>query len=427
MTEVLNILIFPLILIIFLQNNLIFKYCSTSYKKINYKLESIILNFFVILNLILFISFFDLKIQITSIFLLSYFILCNFLYFNIKKNIFIINNFLFLLIIFYVLAIYIIANPDLSWDGKFHWYKRSLNFYQNMGFQNLLSLPKYEYPHFGSYLWALFWSISPVKFEYLGRIFYLFMYLLSIFTMVDLIKNKLIKKLLFVFLSLICFNFNHFTGNQDILVFSLIIFLTRYLYLIYEEKNNSYINSLLFVLINNIILWIKYECIIFVILSYTLIIFSKMFRSNYKLVVFFGISLIFTILLKLGISEIYKINLNASFQFSGDYKIKELFNIQLFFYKFYFLIKYFIFSMFKNPVLILGFISLAIIYFRKIKLSFLIITFFVLLNLSTFFIFYIIQLDFEWHVINGIDRYMLQYSGVSILFIIIVLNKYYKN
>ena len=427
MIEIINIFIFPLILIIFLQNNLLSKFLNDNYTVKILFLDQIILNLFILLNLILIISLLNLNIEITITLTVVYFLLSNFLFFSLKKNFFFIYNFLFLLIIFYIFSAQIAAYPDLSWDGKFHWYKRALNFYQNMGFENLSSLPKYEYPHFGSYIWAFFWSISPLKLEYFGRLFYLFLYLLSIFSICDLVINQKIKNLSFVFFSLIAFNLNHFTGNQDIIVFSLIIFLTRYVYLIYISKDDGILNYLIFILINNTIIWIKYECFVYVLLSYFILIISKFLNKKFDKVYLLTLFLFITILFKISISKIYQINLDASFQFSGDYNFKELFYLENIIYKIFFIIKYYLFSLFKNPLLLFGFFSLFIIFFKRISFLTPILIFFLLLNLSTFSIFYIIQSDFEWHVVYGIDRYMLQYSGVSILFIIILLNNLFRN
>ena len=296
-----------------------------------------------------------------------------------------------------------------------------------MGFENLSNLPKYEYPHFGVYLWAFFWSINPLNFEYFGRLFYLFLYLLSIFSIVDLINNKNLKLILFITLSLITFNFDHFTGNQDILVFSLIVFLSRYLYLICEKREETLFNFILFILINNIILWTKYECIVYVISSYSILLIYKLFKKDYKYFLLIFLSFLFTLILKLSISELYQINLNASFQFSGEYDLFKLFDINLFFYKFYVILKYYLFSMFKNPVILIGYISLTLILLQKINISWINVFLFILFNLSSFLIFYIIQIDFEWHVAYGIDRYILQYSGFSILFLVVFLNKTFKN
>lgn len=427
MIEIINIILFPLALIIFFQNHLFAKLLKKKFGKGNTHFDYYILNLFIILNLILLVSLFNFDIQFTIIIISIYFILVNIFNFSFKIISKSIYSLLILIIIFYVLSTYIVANPDLGWDGKFHWYKKALNFYQNMGFENLSNLPKYEYPHFGVYLWALFWSINPINFEYFGRLFYLFLYLLSIFSIVDLLNNKNLKLILFIALSLIIFNFNHFTGNQDILVFSLVIFLSRYLYLIHEKKEQTLFNFILFILINNIILWIKYECIVYVILSYSILLIYKLLKKDYKYFLLIFLSFLFTIIFKLSISQFYQINLNASFQFSGEYDLFKLFDINLFFYKFYIILKYYFFSLFKNPVILIGYISLALIFLQKIKISLTNVFLFILFNLSSFLIFYIIQIDFEWHVAYGIDRHILQYSGFSILFLVVFFNKVFKN
>ena len=427
MIEIINIILFPLALIIFFQNHLFAKLLKKKFGKGNTHFDYYILNLFIILNLILLVSLFNFDIQFTIIIISIYFILVNIFNFSFKIISKSIYSLLILIIIFYVLSTYIVANPDLGWDGKFHWYKKALNFYQNMGFENLSNLPKYEYPHFGVYLWALFWSINPINFEYFGRLFYLFLYLLSIFSIVDLLNNKNLKLILFIALSLIIFNFNHFTGNQDILVFSLVIFLSRYLYLIHEKKEQTLFNFILFILINNIILWIKYECIVYVILSYSILLIYKLLKKDYKYFLLISLSFLFTIIFKLSISQFYQINLNASFQFSGEYDLFKLFDINLFFYKFYIILKYYFFSLFKNPVILIGYISLALIFLQKIKISLTNVFLFILFNLSSFLIFYIIQIDFEWHVAYGIDRHILQYSGFSILFLVVFFNKVFKN
>ena len=191
MIEIINIILFPLALIIFFQNHLFAKLLKKRFGKENSHFDYYILNLFIILNLILLVSLFNFDIKFTIIIVSIYFILVNIFNFSFKIISKSIYSLLILIIIFYVLSTYIVANPDLGWDGKFHWYKKALNFYQNMGFENLSSLPKYEYPHFGVYLWALFWSINPLNFEYFGRLFYLFLYLLSIFSIVDLLKTKI--------------------------------------------------------------------------------------------------------------------------------------------------------------------------------------------------------------------------------------------
>ena len=212
------------------------------------------------------------KINYAIYFIILYFFSTNI--FLLDKNIlknnksFILSNFV-IIIFFYVFAFEIVANPNLSWDCKFHWYLKSLNFYQDLGIRNLYFLPKYEYPHFGTFLWALFWKFNTIQHEYFGRLFYLFLYLLSIISFVEIFEtNRKNKIIIFAIISIISFNHQNFFGNQDILVFSLVVFLSKYIYLIFEKKNDVLLNYILIFLISNIILWIKYESFIFVLILY---------------------------------------------------------------------------------------------------------------------------------------------------------------
>ncbi len=425
MTEIFYIFVFPIILLFLFQNNFL-KAVGKNIRFENETIDFLLLNIFIFLNISLFLSMSFLKIESIILILALYLFFSNIIYFKIKNNFLYFKKFSIFLLIFYIFSFYIISNPDLGWDGKFHWYKRALNFFQNMGFENLSTLPKYEYPHLGSFIWALFWKAVPIAHEYFGRLFFLFLYLISIFSIVDLIKDKSFKYFLFISLSIICFNLNHFLGNQDILVFSLLLILSRYLYLIFEREQENLFNFMMFIFINNIIFWIKYESIIYLLTSYLVVIFFKLFKKNYKYLYLIFLGFVLSLMFKFLIYKHFQVNLNASFQFSGDYDLNLLFNFKIIIYKLFFIFKYYLISLFKNPIMIISFLTIIILFIKNVKLSKENLIIYALLNLSTFFIFFIIQSDFEWHVTNGIDRYMLQYSGFSILFIIIFVNKILK-
>jgi hypothetical protein len=429
MIELLNIIFFPILLILFLNNHYLFgleKYLTD--KKIEL-FDIYILNLFIILNIILILSIFDILLINIIYSVLIFFIISNFANLNIKiikMNLKRFSKYIFFIIIFYILSVLIVSNPDLDWDGKFHWYKRALSFYQDMGYENLKNLPKYEYPHFGSLLWAIFWKTNSLGYEYFGRLFYLFIYLLSIHSIIELVQNQKIKIYLFIAFAIICFDINHFLGNQDILLFSLIIFIARYTYLILLKKKANLYYIFKFILINNIIFWVKYESFVYVLIFYFIILISVyLSRQNRSLIILLS-GLTFSLILKAVFQYMYKINIDPSFQFSGNYSFIELFNFQNFITKNFFIFKYYIFSLFKNPIFIISYLILLIMFLNKKKLIIENLVIFLLFTLSTFFIFYIIQNDFQWHVINGISRYMFQYSGFSLIFIVDYLNKNFK-
>ena len=429
MIELLNIIFFPLLLILFLNNHFLFGLENYLTDKKIELFDIYILNLFIILNIILILSIFDILLINIIYSVLIFFIISNFANLNIKiikMNLKRFSKYIFFIIIFYILSILIVSNPDLDWDGKFHWYKRALSFYQDMGYENLKNLPKYEYPHFGSLLWAIFWKTNSLGYEYFGRLFYLFIYLLSIHSIIELVQNQKIKKYLFIAFTIICFDINHFMGNQDILLFSLVIFIARYTYLILLKKKANLYYIFQFILINNIIFWIKYESFVYVLIFYFIILISVYLSKQNRSLIILLSGLTFSLILKAVFQYMYKINIDPSFQFSGNYNLAELFNFQSFIIKNLFIFKYYIFSLFKNPIFIISYFILLIMFLNKKKLMKENLIIFLLFTLSTFFIFYIIQNDFQWHVVNGISRYMFQYSGFSLIFIVDYLNKNFK-
>ena len=121
---------------------------------------------------------------------------------------------------------------------KWFWYIKSLYFYQNYNFSYL---SQYEFnsfhPHFGSYLWAFFRELSLNKFEYSGRIFYAFLYISSLFFLIDKFEKNKIQNFIIIFLLLlITYNYKIFSGLQEILIFSFLVITTK---LIYEYINQK--------------------------------------------------------------------------------------------------------------------------------------------------------------------------------------------
>ena len=87
--------------------------------------------------------------------------------------------------------------PYLEWDAAVNWIFKVLNFKYNYSFKNLTNVPGLvEYPHLGTYLWAIFWKASFIDYEYTGRLVFIFIYLTSFFALVNNLKLNTIKKIL---------------------------------------------------------------------------------------------------------------------------------------------------------------------------------------------------------------------------------------
>ena len=86
-------------------------------------------------------------------------------------------------------------------------FYKALNFYDEGTIKKLTNQPLgdgYSYPFLGSLLWAFFWKISLISEEYSGRLFYVLLYILALFSLSDKLKTSLIPKIIFSLFRYIC-------------------------------------------------------------------------------------------------------------------------------------------------------------------------------------------------------------------------------
>ena len=114
------------------------------------------------------------------------------------------------------------------------------------------------YLHFGALLWGFFWKNSLLQFEYSGRLFYVFIFLVSIFSICDLLnkKNHIIILISSVII-LMCFDIFLFKGYQEVLIFSFLIYVSKniYHYILSQKK----LFLIICFLSLNFLPWIKNE------------------------------------------------------------------------------------------------------------------------------------------------------------------------
>ena len=142
--------------------------------------ESLILKSIIFINVLLVFSLLNISLNylIISLIVFSLILILK------KKGKFKINfnlkNFLIFIYIF-IISIILVYDLQLGWDAKFFWFLKTINFYQDNSLLNLEKIPATDYPHLGSYIWSFFWRFPFGSYEYLGRIFYVFLYIISIF------------------------------------------------------------------------------------------------------------------------------------------------------------------------------------------------------------------------------------------------------
>jgi len=395
------------------------------------------LNFFDLLSvnvifqftIYLFLSFFysNVSTLIALFFIFSLISLFIFLYRN--KNIKINKRLLLSILLFTIIVLcnfFSIANNfKLQWDAIAHWFWKTQNFYQNGNLTELSHLPYPFYPHLGTYLWANFWKLSLLNHEYLGRLYYSYIYIVSIFAVLQPIKSKYF----FILISSLCYLiFDSYVlgGYQDFLVFFFITFVGRLFFLLKEKKvNNSYF-LLFFLLAINLLIWSKQEGVIYsVILFLTYIFTFKTTLKNKVLSVLF-LSLIFFFYFYLNFlfkgSNFFHEPIINSF-----YKFK---NFKIFIDSFFLISLHLFKSLIQHPATIISTLLLLLLLFTK-KLNYLsinhILLFFALNIILIYAIFYHSQFPVESILGPVLGRLILQTSGFYLVSFVYFFNINYHH
>jgi len=430
MTELINILSY-IILLTFLLFMPFFNLRFLVTKKISLEEYDLpVLNILFLTNLFLIFSIFNFTItQIISVFFSIIFIFLIYFFSNFKKLLFpknIIYYFIFYSIILFIFSIDLSKNLFLYWDAQKLWLPKAIIFYNDGLIADLKNTTYSHYSFLGSLLWAFFWKISGSEYEYFGRIFFLAIYLFAILNLLSLISvNRNIKIISFLILTLITYDYWLFRGTQEILVFSFLLILSKYLFNLFMEDKNVRINLLNVFLCLNLIIWTKNEGIILsLIILFILIIFFKE-TIKFKLIL---ITILFSmILLRFLTFKFNGLNLDLSqdFEFSN---IVSIFASNFTIINLTLISKYIIFSLFKFPHIILSILfALAIAFDQRLFKKFIFL--YVYLFLSIFLIFFIYLStphDLDFMVSTGSMRLMLEFSAPNLLFIFIFFKEKFK-
>mgnify|MGYP001277452252 CR=1 FL=1 len=274
------------------------------------------LNFLILISLLPFKLSSYLPFYFTALLLISIFNLFK------KIEVFKFNKLILSLffVLFFIISLDIASKLNLGWDAKWFWYIKSLYFFQNYDFSYL---SRYEFnsfhPHFGSYLWAFFRELSLSKIEYSGRIFYAFLYLSSLFFLIDKFEKNKIQNFIIIFLLLlITYKYKLFSGLQEILIFSILIIISKLIYEFINQKKNTYL--LFIILCMNLILWIKAEGIAYFMIILIALNLIKNFKFEKRLLLI--TSSFVLILFKTLIYKHFQISLNDQ-----PYFIEYIFNL----------------------------------------------------------------------------------------------------
>jgi len=428
MIEILQILLFffIFILLLFIPFNIFSSLNLPSNIDI---VEKTSLNLVINLNLLLFLSFLPLSIQsIQPIVILSYLLV---LIISYRKNFDLIFVFFKsispLFIIFFLLAINISSEIFLGWDAKFFYYIKSLFFYEE---KTIFDLYKFEHsmwhPHYGSYLWGFFWTLSFVDNEHFGRLFYLFLFCYSFFAVSKINKKQLINNTIFLILIFLFYEYNFFSGLQEILIFSFLVLISKYFFLFLKNNKDEMFLLYLIILFSNLLIWIKSEGIVYFFILLILLLIQN--KISIKRRLFLSALFISFYLLKLVIYDISNLENGQKILYDIEYILNLDFN--LIFYKLSNIVVWFFYYLSNNIFLS---IFIFLIFYEKLFVKeknrintsyfniLIIYSFFVILFIISAYIFR--EMEIEYAIRTTMDRLLMTASGFFVYPSIKLLNK----
>ena len=386
-------------------------------------LEKISINLSILLNILLILSFYKMNLQYIFVTLLIL-PLINFIPFQKKLRL---QNLVILFFFIFILSISIGSNLKLEWDGAAIWIYKTINFFSGNNFNNLLEIPNnITYPHLGSYMWAFFWKNSFINSEYVGRIFFVFCYCLSILLIVGLPKIKFSNKILLIIGFLILtLDYYLFAGYQEYLVFSILIFIFYFYFKYFVQKRKIFLIPIIFFI--NAIIWVKNEASVFVVFFFLFIIFHHLIEKNKIKNEIFILSIFFIFVLFVKYMIFYNNfnEINTGWTGYQTNSLKDIFQIDYFIERTSSIIMNIVVALIKCKVYLMFFLTLLFCLNNKNFKIFLPFIFFLFLNLILVFLIYFLTNSPDWqnYLATTVDRLLFQTSGIYLLPIYFILKK----
>ena len=292
------------------------------------------LNLIINISILLFIFFTNLNFSIYFISIVTISLILNLLWINDIFKFFKNKNFIFFIISNLIIAVYLISNPILAWDGLENWYFKTQNFFYNYNFFDLKGLigNNNYYPHLGTFIWGVLWKNSLLQYEYFGRLFFVFIYLLSIFSICELVKkNYQFKIIILSLIILLTFDEFLFRGYQEVFIFSLFIYTSKNFYLYLKNKNT--LNLIITFFCLNLTPWIKHEGFLFTFVFCISMLF--IIRNHFKKThIIYFVFLTFTLLIIKNYLFYKYLDLNFTHGGGGDFFSRQIyFRIYLYIFK----------------------------------------------------------------------------------------------
>ena len=390
--------------------------------------QNSILIFNLILNINILLIFSILPLELSQYYIyivlfLAIFLLVN--YFKDSKKIKVKENLLIFLIffsIFFIFSIDIANELNLGWDAKWFYLIESLYYSQGNTFKELteqMFRDFHPHPHLGSYLWAFFSNLSLNNHEYYGRLFYLFLFIFGLFLITKkIIKNKNFEPIILIILTIVTYKYKYFSGLQEIIIFTNLIFISIiiYDYIIEKKFSDLFIISLCL----NLILWTKAEGIVYFLIVISCINLIKKIDFSHRIK--FNILCLSLIVFKFLVYQFFEIKPN-----NQPYSLNFIENLDfdILFYQIYNITIYFVYNSINN---IIYFVVLIVFFMSRNKIFkeeyYKLIFIFFLLNVCFIYSAYILRdQEIVYSLKTTIDRVVFTSSGFYLFFIGIYLKK----
>ena len=430
MTEILQILFFIFIFttLLIVPFNIFTR--STLTNKINF-LEKSTLNFVINLNFLLLLSVLTINLKTVQPVVIIFYILS--MIFIYRNNFSLILKFLLSLIplflVFFIISTELSSSLSLGWDAKFFYYIKALFFYEQ---KTIFDLNQFSeniwHPHYGSYLWGFFWSLSFTDLEFFGRLFYVFIFCYTFFYISKINKNESINYLIFFLITAIFYEYKFFSGLQEILIFSLLVLISRNFYSL--SKKYQLLDLILIALCANLLIWIKSEGIVYFLIVLSLILIQNKIPLKNKF--YFTVLFVLLYLIKFSIYEIYELNINGQKTFYNLEYISAL-NLEIIIDKLKFIIIWFAYYVLNNVFFAL---FLIIILYEKfyLKLNFklneydlILISYLICIAIFIFSAYTFRDMEIIYSIRTTMDRIIMSSSGFLVFPCILKLNYLFKS
>ena len=382
--------------------------------------ENFLFNIIITITLILFLNIIGLKIQVI-IYLFYIVLLVSIIYLILifKRSAFDLENsnfLIFITLLYFIISSNLAYNLTLTWEAQTIWLDKTILLKFDQGIFALKNTPAPELPFLFPVLWSFFWKFLNFDTEYVGRLFLVFFYLVSLFTFVNLFKtNFKIKIIIFLISVLITFRIQGFQGDLDTLIFSLILMNISSYHLFLEDKKIKFINILIFLLTLNLLLYTSNEGMFFAFIILITLVLNKNFNKVIKLKIAVPFLILFTLKMFVFIYYEFGLNLNSdNYALINISKNLNIGNLML-------ISKYLIFNILRTELLMLALLFMILEYSFIKKFNYTNF-YFIIFNILFIFLFFLFNAETLEGILKQKMLPLLYYS--SALYVMPIINSF---